>query len=272
MVSNSSSYSPLVLLVFKAVRIISTHVSVPACDMSDAETSRAPCGTCDRSVLWTDKGVACESCGLWFHASCQYIGSRTYYNDLNNSDVTWHCVICGNINHSLVAFDHDVGGSSSTLSVPVSEGGFAPNRVSTQTKNSSHRRQGNRPLRLLNVNFHSAVGKRAEIANLIVSTKPDIVVGTETWLDNTISNAELFPAEYSIYRNDRNRNGGGVLIAVKNDIQCAELPELDVNGELIWIRIIKQCGRHVLVCAFYRPDVSDEAGLQMLVASLQRVA
>ena len=116
------------------------------------------------------------------------------------------------------------------------------------------------------------MGKRAEIANLIVSTKPDIVVGTETWLDNTISNAEFFPAEYSIYRKDRNRNGGGVLIAVKNDIQCAELPELDVNGELIWIRITTQCGRHVLVCAFYRPDVSDEVGLQMLVTSLQCVA
>ena len=28
-----------------------------------------PCGICDRKVKWEDKGVACDSCNIWFHCS-----------------------------------------------------------------------------------------------------------------------------------------------------------------------------------------------------------
>ena len=42
---------------------------------------------------------------------------------------------------------------------------------------------------MLNINFRSAIGERgggageAEINHLIQSTKPDIIIGTEAWLD-----------------------------------------------------------------------------------------
>ena len=246
-------------------------------DQSTEEPSRAPCGACDRSVLWTDKGVACESCGVWFHATCQYIGSHTYYNDLDDSDVTWHCVICGNQNHSTVAFDlygisqEDKTGSS-TLSVPDSNCGFKPLHSSTPTRTSDRKRKENRPLRLLNVNFRSVVGKRAEIANLVDSTKPDIVIGTETWLDQTISNSEFFPPQFRIYRKDRSRAGGGVLIAVREDLQSTTVPELDTNCEMVWIKLFTRNQRHIHICAFYRPHVSDAAALQELETSLHRAS
>jgi len=46
-----------------------------------------------RSVDLNERGVACESSVVWFHASCQNIGSQAYMNKLN-----WHltalCCMC----------------------------------------------------------------------------------------------------------------------------------------------------------------------------------
>ena len=62
------------------------------------EDTHYPCGICDHSVGWDQCGVACESCGQWFHAGCQNISSKSYEH-LGRSDVTWHCVICGTEPH-----------------------------------------------------------------------------------------------------------------------------------------------------------------------------
>ena len=35
-------------------------------------------GVGDRNTTWSIKGVACEGCGLWFHATCKEIGSQSY--------------------------------------------------------------------------------------------------------------------------------------------------------------------------------------------------
>ncbi|XP_077288638.1 uncharacterized protein LOC143913014 isoform X2 [Arctopsyche grandis] len=44
----------------------------------------------------------------------------------------------------------------------------------------------------------------------------DILVLTETWLDDSVHDAELLDGTYSIFRKDRPTRGGGVLIAVKS--------------------------------------------------------
>ena len=72
------------------------------------ESTKFPCGTCDRTVTWEERGVACESCGLWYHASCQSIKTQTYF-DLDDSNVIWNCRICGSPNYSTHPFDlHDI--------------------------------------------------------------------------------------------------------------------------------------------------------------------
>jgi hypothetical protein len=50
------------------------------------------------------------------------------------------------------------------------------------------------------------------------SIKPDIIIGTETWLDKDIKDSEICPKGYILHRKDRNsknqRTGGGVLLAM----------------------------------------------------------
>jgi hypothetical protein len=49
----------------------------------------------------------------------------------------------------------------------------------------------------------------------------DVISVTETWLNDNVSNNEIFPSGYNIIRKDRpsNKRGGGVLLALREGIQ-----------------------------------------------------
>ena len=91
---------------------------------------------------------------------------------------------------------------------------------------------------------------------------------TETYLDDTIANCEIVPANYTLYRLDRNRHGGGVLIAVLNKYTSIACPQYGrANIELLWIQI--HIGiKPVMFGVFYRPLGSPESQLLELCSSL----
>jgi hypothetical protein len=62
-----------------------------------------------------------------------------------------------------------------------------------------------------------------DIWNLIDTYNLDVIIGTESWLREEISNAEVFRDDYTTFRRNRNTRGGGVFICVKNYIACVEL-------------------------------------------------
>ena len=39
---------------------------------------RYPCGICTKSVRCNQRGILCDSCDKWFHASCERISLKTY--------------------------------------------------------------------------------------------------------------------------------------------------------------------------------------------------
>ena len=65
--------------------------------------------------------------------------------------------------------------------------------------------------------------KKEELLNLLSTTQPDIILGTETWLNPNINNSELFHPTYNVYRRDRDDGHGGVLIAVNCSLLSNEL-------------------------------------------------
>ena len=67
-------------------------------------------------------------------------------------------------------------------------------------------------------NVQSIVNKVNQLEAKLVSKDVDIVAITETHLDDSVDSLELFSNTYTIFRKYRNRRGGGVLIAVKNNI------------------------------------------------------
>lgn len=54
------------------------------------------------------------------------------------------------------------------------------------------------------INCRSIKNKVEEFSDLIALTKPSVVIGTKSWLDDTIRDTEVFPFGYVAYRRDRN--------------------------------------------------------------------
>lgn len=96
------------------------------------------------------------------------------------------------------------------------EGFKQPIHACTQTISSYKTIKSKQNLRSLNFNFQSIKTKQPQLEYLIDGTNPDIISGTDTWMDYNIKDYHIFPKRFNIFRNDRNLSGRGVLIPVKN--------------------------------------------------------
>ena len=76
------------------------------------------------------------------------------------------------------------------------------------------------------------------------------MIGTESWLNDEIFSSLIHPNEY-VFRRDREDSYGGVLIAVKSELQCS-LVYKSITSELLSIKLhdIKSA---TIISAFYRP-------------------
>jgi hypothetical protein len=76
---------------------------------------------------------------------------------------------------------------------------------------------------LLQVNCRSILNKSSEFWNLVDTYNADVIIGTEPWLREEISNAEVFGDDYTTFMRDRNTQGVGVFTCIKDYTACAEL-------------------------------------------------
>ncbi|XP_072178279.1 uncharacterized protein [Diadema setosum] len=125
-------------------------------------------------------------------------------------------------------------------------------------------------LRVLNINFQSVRNKKAEIGDVLDSTKPDIVLGTETWLKENITSSELFPDGYTIVRRDRSDGYGGVLIALKENIIFEQL-SVEEAVEAILVKIPVTGNKYLLVGVIYRPPSSGTEYMDMVCNVIEKI-
>ena len=86
---------------------------------------------------------------------------------------------------------------------------------------------------------------------------PNVIVGCESHLDDSFTSAETFPKGFQVYRKDRSIGGGGVFLAAKDTLAVTELTTLDVDAELIWVKIKLQNQLPLCICSYYRPSNSE---------------
>ena len=84
---------------------------------------------------------------------------------------------------------------------------------------------------------------------------PHIICIVETWLSNEISSAEIYIPGYQIYRKDRNRQGGGILMYVVNSMLVSLFPDPGPNLELLTLSA-RFNNFKLNLCLFYRPPSS----------------
>ena len=125
-------------------------------------------------------------------------------------------------------------------------------------------------LRILNVNCQSIQSKRSELHTMLQYIKPDLVFGTESWLSNSIASSEIFPAEYNVFRHDRNQIGGGVFILAHKSLTVEDQPDLSTNCEIKWLRVKLQNRKDMHAGVFYMPhrNLKDISELEKSLAKL----
>lgn len=277
---------------------------------SDVETnpgpiSKFPCGSCSKAVKWNQRAVCCDACNKWHHIDCQNINSVDYKNLQISTHLNWICWSCLMPNFESCLFsnssidncvtsnmfqplidlvDHDSSYISQPLatSTPCSKLLHSRKDVScsqskcdsnlSEKKDARFNKSKINNLVVLNVNCRSIKNKIPEFANMIASTKADIIIGTESWLSPDVSDSEVFPPNLQIFRRDRvSGPGGGVFIAVSNKFVVSHQPDLETDCEILWIKLETFGSKSTFIGAFYRPSVSDMDSLTKLDASLCRL-
>ena len=128
------------------------------------------------------------------------------------------------------------------------------------------------------MNARSIVNKQKELEMTVIEENLDLVVITETWLSNKISDEEISINGYTLIRKDRSdinkSRGGGVAMYVKNELNPLCKPEIngDNFSESVWCSI--RCGREdTLLGVCYRaPDstVHNDEKLYKLISEVSK--
>ena len=119
----------------------------------------------------------------------------------------------------------------------------------------------------------SIVNKHVELEALLHVQNLNLLIGTESHLDEGVMSSEIFPPQYNIYltyRHDRNRHGGGVFILVRSDIPSS-LIHVSKSIEQIWIHIHEQYKQSIILGSVYFPPNSPITVLEELQVTISEI-
>ena len=103
----------------------------------------------------------------------------------------------------------------------------------------------------LNIN---ALANKSDALNLIIRDKLDILVLCETKLDASFIERQFFLTGFKKpYRLDRNKDGGGVMVYVRDDIPSVELKKhtFSIKMEAIFVKINLRKYKFLLVGTYH---------------------
>ena len=93
-----------------------------------------------------------------------------------------------------------------------------------------------------------------ELRSLSAPIKPGIIAIVETWLDSDILESEVAISGYRMFRRDRSRHGGGLLMYI-NESQHVKSQYYTAELELMGVAVSNLSGS-LLVGPYYQPPNS----------------
>ena len=132
------------------------------------------------------------------------------------------------------------------------------------------------------------IEKILELQSYVNINRPDVIILNETWLKNTIPDENILPAnQYKIFRKDRSqeshppdpndpkkfrRNGGGVLIAVRTDLDVVS-QEIKVRAaaEAIFVQVKLKNGAKYIFSTCYRVGTLGIEHHSVFVGTLKKI-
>ena len=124
---------------------------------------------------------------------------------------------------------------------------------------------------IINCNGVKEPSKQAAFLATLDVYKPDIVLGCESKLCNSMCSYEFFPKNYTIFRKDRNINGGGVFVATSDRIISYEIPDMNTVCEIIWAGLHFSGSKPLYLASFYKPPNTTSQPLEALASSYNKL-
>ena len=129
-----------------------------------------------------------------------------------------------------------------------------------------------RGFKIASINLASLYKNIDQLRIYMLSKTVDILAINETRLDSSIQNGEVSIPGYTLERKDRNRNGGGVALYIRDSINYKRLIDLpDDNMKLISIQESKPKANQFIVSTWYRPQRSTTELMNRFEDVLQRL-
>ena len=103
-------------------------------------------------------------------------------------------------------------------------------------------------------NARSIYSKQTELLETLDNYNADIIAICETWLKDC-HKLTAFNSNYNVFRQDRtSANGGGILLAVKNTLQCKLLNSMSINRcEVLFADVKFTNSEYIRYVVVYRP-------------------
>ena len=130
-----------------------------------------------------------------------------------------------------------------------------------------------RGFKIASINVASLLLHIEEIRIIMADQRLDLLAVNETRLNSTITDDSIHINGYSIIRNDRNRNGGGVCIYIRTSIDyCLRNELIPLNEfEILSIDIKKPNSKAFNVTAAYRPPNCTAGFFEALEAIIRAI-
>ena len=121
---------------------------------------------------------------------------------------------------------------------------------------------------ITNCNGVKGPSKQAAYLATLDIHKPDIVLGCESKLCNSMCSYEFLPKNYTVFNKDRNVNGGGVFVATSHRTISYKIPDLDTDCEMIWAGLHS---KPLNLASFYKPPNTTSQPLEALAPSYNKL-
>ena len=113
-------------------------------------------------------------------------------------------------------------------------------------------------IHMIHLNARSILPKLSEIKIIAQRTRAAVIGISETWLDKSVTDAEIAIDGYSVLRNDRNRQGGGVCVYIRHDFAFNPRQDLQDNHiRTIWFDLLLPKSKPITIGICYRPEYID---------------
>ena len=128
-----------------------------------------------------------------------------------------------------------------------------------------------RGLHFCHLNVNSLLSKIGELRDITNYVRPATLGITDSKLDSSVANTEV-NINYSIIRNDRNRNSGGVACYSRNEL-CFDIKNIFSNSiaHVFFLEILIPKFKPIAIRIIYRPpNANDFLNIQTISSKLTK--